>query len=203
MMNQRLAAWVLACAACGAAIAQDAKKLEPEQVKKYGTLCAEGTAKLADPPLKVSPDIERGMGLTAENRGGLVLPDAKLTADALQKLDKDILPLGVLYTLRVTIIVVDKEVPADKLRTLEISAGDEKATVAVMWLAAAKVGGRLALLVYTDSNTPALVTTLADSDEKTESPIELEARGAGDNRATLILKIAGRYKASIPVAALE
>src|SRR5437763_6820097 len=79
---------------CGIAHAQDVQKLDAEKAKKFAVILADAAAKLPDRPLAVTPDNERGVGLEKQKHGVLLVPDAKLSLDALKKLDKEILPLG-------------------------------------------------------------------------------------------------------------
>jgi hypothetical protein len=160
----------------------------------------EALRKTAKPgPLKVTPDLKKAVGLAARDRGGLVIPDAKLSAETLKKIDREIVPIGVLYALGVT-VVGDEPVPAEQHQLVEVTQDGRTMTAAVLHLAATRVAGRLALLVYAKDSRPLLITTLHDANEASEYPIDLEARGAGDDRATLTLKILGAYRAHLTLA---
>jgi hypothetical protein len=193
-------------AASATASAQQVQRLEQEKVLKYGKVLSDLVLRLGDLPIKHTPDIERGMGLRSEDNAGLIIPDKMLTAEAIAALDATpgkIIPAGVLYAHKMTMAVTDENLPIEKLRTVAVTGeNNEMVQVVVLPLAVAKVGGRAVLLVYTKENKPAVVTTLEEIDARSELPIELEAKAVTDTRATLLLKVLGRYKAAISVAPL-
>lgn len=181
-------------------LAQEAKRFEPDEAKKIAQILTEASSKLDNPPLKITADLDKSMGLAADNRGALVVPDSSLKLDALKKLDKEIVPLGMLYVHRVTPIVADQAVPADQHRTVEVTIKDKNAKVTVLHLGAAKVADRLVLLVYASGKAPVLVTTLVATTDAKDHPLDLEARKSGDNQATMLLTVLGNYRAAFNVA---
>jgi hypothetical protein len=181
------------------------KRLEGEKAEKIARVIDEAVKK-ADKaaPVKVTPAYARAVGLAARDRGGLAVPDAKFSADALRKLDKGILPVGMLYLSRVTLVVGDEPVTAEGHRMVEATMGGNNVNIAVLHLAATKVEGRLVLLVYTNAKVPLVVTALVEVNEAGDAPVNLEARPAGaDNRAMALLTLGGRYRAVLPIAASD
>ncbi|MCC6416804.1 MAG: hypothetical protein IT429_00995 [Gemmataceae bacterium] len=184
---------------------EEVKRVEGATAEAIARLCDEALKKAGKPgPFKVAPNLARSVGLQARAAAGLVIPDRGLSVEAFRKLDREILPVGILCTTKITVVVGDEPVPADQHRTIEVTKDGKATTLAVMYLAAAKVAGRLVLLLYTDSNTPVFVTSLVDANVGGDLPIDLAARrGGGDNRATVLLTILGIYRAAIPVAAAD
>lgn len=197
-----LAAALLISSPARAGEGEGVKRIEDKKAEKLARLF-DGALKKSDKaaPIKVTADFKKGTGLNARNAAALVVPDAKLTTDAVKALDKGTVPLGVLYLHRITVVAADEPVTADQHRSIEVSADGKEMTVNVLHLAAAKVAGRLVLLVYTNADTPALVTTLVDAEVAADFPLDLEARPVKDDRATLVLTVAGRYRAVVTLAA--
>jgi len=181
-----------------------AKRVEGEEAEKFAKLFDAALTKSAKAaPVKVSPDFKRALGLGARDRVGFVVPDAKLSAESLQKIDRQIVPVGVLYLHRVTIVPGDDPLSADQHRGIEVTRDGKTVTVNVLHLAATKVAGRLVILIYTNSDTPLIVSSLVDAKEASDFPIDLEVRPVRDDRATLVLKIAGAYRTSLTIAAQD
>jgi len=194
---------ICAIALCGwtrLGLAQDATPLDSDKALMIARRCTEAVAKLRDLPLKVTPDVEKCRGVEAHDRAGLVIPDVKLSSDTLRKLDREIVPVGMLYLHRVTPIVVEQAVSADQQRKVEIAADDQKAVVSAWQLGVTRVADRNVLVVYGSAKAPLLVTTLIETTDTGDAPLALNVQAAGDNRGVLLLTIAREYRAAIPVA---
>lgn len=178
------------------------ERIGADKAKKIVAPLLEATAKL-ELPLKLTLDGERGTGLKAGKAVLFIIPDSKLTVESLKKLDKEPLPLGVLFAYKVTPITAEQAIAADQHRTVEITVGTDNATVTVLPLAAARIAGRLVLLVYTKDKIPAIVAELVEADEKSDWPLDLDGRQVGNNRAALVVNVLGRYRAAIQVAGQE
>ncbi|HLQ47244.1 MAG TPA: hypothetical protein VK137_21040 [Planctomycetaceae bacterium] len=185
------------------AAAEDAKRIESDKVAKIAATLVAATSGLSDLPVKVTADTQRAMGVTGQDRGGVLVPDSRLTAEALKKVDKDVLPIGLLFLHRITLSVAEQATPADQHRQITVTVEDETVNVFVLPLAVTRVADRLVLLVYTNRKEPAVVTTLVDFNESKDLPLEMEARPAQDQRATLLFSILGRYRAAADVVAQD
>jgi hypothetical protein len=204
MIRPVLTAALLACVLAGAsARADEVQRIDDDKAKEVAKALADVASKLAL-PVKTSLDGKSGTGLHAGKMGVFVMPDAKLTADALKKHDKGVLPVGVLVmTDAITVTAADKPVPAKDHLTAEVKAGDETHNVNVLTLAVAKVAERPVLLVYAKGKKPVVVAELTESEEKTDHTLDVSARKAGDDRAVLTLNVLGKYRASVQVAKQE
>lgn len=180
--------------------AQEVKRLEADEAKKIAQVLTDASSKLDNPALKVAPAIDKSMGLTSNNRGALIVPDSRLTIDSLKNLDKEIVPLGLLYVHRLTPVVADQSVPEDQHRTVEVTIKDKSVKLAVLHLGAAKVADRLVLIMYAGGKAPVSVTTLVEANDAKDHPLDLEARKAGDSQATIILTVLGHYRAAFNIA---
>ncbi len=180
--------------------ADEVKKIEGDDAKKLAQTLVEASGKLDALPVKIMPTLDKGTGLTAKQRALFVVPDSRLKLDALKKLDRDIVPLGLLYGYRITPVVAEQALAEDQHRTIEATIKDNKAKLSLMQLAVTKVADRPVLLIYTNGKTPALVTTLIEVDDAKDLPLELDARKGGDNQATVIVTVLGRYRAAFSIA---
>ena len=182
---------------------EDAKRIDSDKVAKIAATLVAATSGLSDLPVKVSPDTQRSMGVVGQDRGGVLVPDSRLTAEALKKVDKDVLPIGLLFLHRITPSVADQVTPTDQHRQITVTVKDKTLTIFVLPLAVTRVADRLVLLVYTNRKEPAIVTTLVDLSESKDLPLEMEARPGQDQRATVLLSILGRYRAAVDVVAQD
>ena len=191
-----------ACLALSAsrANAQDPERVDADLAKKIGAIVAQEAAKLKDLPLAIAADPDKSTALKAGERAGLLMPDAKLSLDLLKKADKEIVPIGQFFLHGVTLMAGDKALPADKLRMFDT---EQKKSISLQQLGVAKVGGRLALVVYAGEKTPAIVTTLHDVDDPKDLPLELDVRRMGESQGMIVLTVLGKYRAMFGIAPLE
>jgi len=204
MIRHVLTAALLGCLlACLPARAEDPKRIEGDHAKEAAKALTDAIAKL-ELPVKASPDGKSGTGLHAGKVAVFVTPDSKLTADALAKHEKGVLPLGVLFvTDSLTVVSADKPVAAKDHLTAEVTVKDQTAKLNVLTLAAARVADRLVLLVYAKGKKPVVVAELNESEEKTDHVIDFEARKVADRRAALVVNVLGKYKASLQLEVKE
>lgn len=182
------------------AVAEDAKRIEGEEAQKIAKLLTEASGKLRDLPLKVTPDVEKSVGLRGGDRGAILVPATGLKPEALKAADKEVVPLGMMYARGVTLVVAGQSLAATEHRTVEVTVKEQATKISVMQLGVTKVAGRMVLLVYAGGKEPALVTTLVETTDTKDLPLELEAQKAGDGQANLLLTVLGRYRAAIVVA---
>jgi len=188
-------------AGCYAAQAQEALSRE-EAIKAAFRLCSD-LPKMLDTPIPTDPDVKRPVGVHADKRGLLILPESKLRVDAVAKAGPDAAPVGQLWLLKIVPVVGGQPVKADRLRMVTFSDDKENAVVALCALGVRKgADGRPELLVYGKDKEPLLHVALTEISGKQENPIEVSAEQQGDG-AMLTLKILGKFIASFPVGTSE
>jgi hypothetical protein len=189
--------------ACLPARAAEPQRIDDEKAKEAAKALVDAIAKL-ELPVKPSVDGTSGTGLHAGKVGVFVVPDTRLTADALKKHEKGVLPLGILFmTDAVTLVSADKPVAAKDHLTTEVTIGDNTVTVNVVALAAARVADRLVLLAYAKGKKPVVVAELNEAEDKTDHVLDVEARKQEEKRAGLTINVLGKYKAALRLAAKE
>jgi hypothetical protein len=189
--------------ACLPARAEEPQRIDGDKAKEAAKALVDAIAKL-ELPVKPSVDGASGTGLHAGKAGVFVVPDTKLTADALKKHEKGVLPLGILFmTDAVTLVSGDKPVAAKDHLTTEVTVKNETVTVNVVALAAAKVADRLVLLAYAKDKKPVVVAELNENEDKTDHVLDVEARKQEEKRAALVINVLGKYKAALRLSAKD
>jgi hypothetical protein len=197
------AALLGALLACLPARGEEPQRIDGDKAKEVAKVLVDAIAKL-ELPVKPSVDGKSGTGMHKDKVGVFVIPDTKLTADALKKHEKGVLPVGILFmTDAVTPVSGDKPVPAKDHLTTEVTIGDNTVTVNVVALAAARVADRLVLLAYAKDKKPVVVAELNEVEDKTDHVLDVEARKQEEKRAALVINVLGKYKAALRLAAKE
>jgi hypothetical protein len=192
-MRTMLAALTM-LAGCCAAQAQEMLSRE-EALKSAFRLCSD-LPKMLETPIPTDPDVKRPVGLHADNRGLLVLPESKLGLDAITKAGPDAIPIGQLWLLKMVPAVGREPVKPDRLRIVNVRGDNGSAAAALCAMGVRKgADGRPELLVYGKGQEPLLGVALTQISGKQENPIEVSAEQQGDG-ATLTLKILGNFSAS-------
>lgn len=134
--------------------------------------------------------------------GAMVLPEAKLSADAIAKAGTTAVPVGQLWLHQLGPVVDGEVVSTSKVRSVKVKAGDDVREVVQTALAVQSSGaGALELLVYGNSKTPLLKVPLKKISGSQTVPVTMDAERNGDE-GKITLKFLGQYEASIPVTEL-
>jgi hypothetical protein len=161
--------------------------------------------KMLDTPIPTDPDVKRPVGVHADNRGLMVLPESKLSLVDVAKGGLEALPVGQLWLLRLVPVVASQPAKAEQLKIVTFGGDKEPTTVALCALGIRKAAdGKPELLVYGKGKEPLLHAALAkiSGDGKQANPIEVSAEQQGDG-ALVTLKILGAYTATFPVGVSE
>ena len=173
-----------------------------EALKAAFQLCRDLPTMLGT-PIPTDPDVKRPVAIHAEHRGLMILPESKLSLDAVAKAGPDAAAIGQLWLLKVIPMVDGQPAKADKLQMVTPKDDKENRTVALCALGVRKgTDGRPELLVYGKDKEPLLHVALTPISDKQENPIEVSAEPQGDG-ATVTLKILGKYSASFAVGLSE
>ena len=188
--------WMLVATWFVVGSAQAQERIEADKAKKYAGILTALTAKLGEAPFKVAPDAEKAIGIHADQRGCLVVPDTNLSEAILKKAGTEIVPVGLVYLYRLTPVVGEQPIAADKHLTHEVEIEENKATINVLHLGAGRVAGRLVLLVYTKGKEATIVRELTEGTENRPDILDVEARVLGNNRAAFLFTVANRHRAA-------
>jgi hypothetical protein len=188
----------------GLPLVQAQERLSNEQALRLAKLVGADTNQLRGTPISTSVDLDKPVALRDGEFGGLLLPEAKLTAEVLAKTGEQIVAIGQLWLRGLTPVRNGEAVSEASLRiaTVKTKDGEEvKAPQCALGVRRA-AGGELELLVYGKDKEPLLKVALTKIDAKQESPLDMDAE-RGDEAAQVRLKILGKYEAKFKVTQLE
>lgn len=173
-----------------------------EALKIAFVLTADPTT-LEGTPIPTDVDVKRPVAVKEGDYGAMVLPEAKLSADAIAKAGDKVLPLGQLWLHKLTPMRDGQAVSKDQLRLVVLETGEGSATGVQCALGVKANGsGDLELLVYGKANTPVVKVPLKKAENQQQLPITMTAERT-DDAGKITLKILGRYQAIVPVTQLE
>lgn len=184
-------------------VASAQERLPREEALKYARLVSADAAPLQGTPIPTRVDLTQPVAMRDGDFGGMVLPEAKLTADAVAKADDQVVAIGQLWLLRLTLKQDGEAVPAEKLRLANVKTGDgDEVKLPQCALGVQRnSAGKLDLLVFGKDKTPLLKSPLKEVETKQETPLEVDAERGSDG-AQVSLKILGKYEAKFTVTEL-
>ena len=178
---------------------QAQEQLSRQDALKYAFLVSADLPAMLKTPIPTDPDVKRPVACRDGDYGGMVLPEAKLSAEVFSKAGKDVAPVGQLWLLKLVPMNDGQAVPASKLRMVEARSDEGQATVACCALGLRKDDkGGLELLVFGKDKEPVLRAPLHAISRQQENPIEMSAERK-DEGGLVTLRFLGKYEASFMV----
>ncbi|MBI3881627.1 MAG: hypothetical protein HY301_16385 [Verrucomicrobia bacterium] len=187
----------------GLAVANAQEKVPHDEAQKIARKVTELIGTIADGQIKISPDADKAEALKASEAGMLVLPDEKLTAEAIEKAGATIVPVAQLFFKGIAPAKGGHVTPNDKLRIVTISDKDQDHKLPLCLLGARKRDGKLELVVFGNGKEPLQLLNLTKAESPAGSPIEMSGEKQGDESALITLNVLGKYKASLTVMKQE
>jgi hypothetical protein len=185
------------------ALASAQEKLSREETLRYAFVVAGDLKQLQATPIPTDVDIKQPVAVRDGDFGGMVLPEAKLNAEAIAKAGEKVVPVGQVWLRKLTPIQDGVAVGASKLRMVTLTHEGDQVKVAQCALGVQRNGsGSLELLVFGKDKEPVVKVPLKTMDAKQDVPIDLSAERESDS-GKVTLKILGKYTATISVTALE
>lgn len=183
----------------GLAQAQEAIPLEEAQKAARKLITVSSSA--SDLPFTVDADAERPAGLKGDEAGVIVLPDKGLTADAVAAAGKTFVPVGQLWSLKVTLASGGRSFTSDKLRLVSVGDGERTREVQFFLLGVVKnEQGALELGVFGKGAEPLYRVALQKAGSGSQNfPIEISGTKTGEESARLTLSVLGQYTADLDV----
>lgn len=185
--------------------AQEPQAIPPEELAKATALLMDANSRLGDMALKLELAPDQAIGFKAGDAGALLIPDKRLKIEkgdkeAKKKAKGETIPVGQLWTSKLSPKDKDAVLPNDKLRLTKITAGEKEMELAVFALAIEPAGKReFQLALYGKGSVPVLRVPLTLEKAKGSAPVTFSGRKTGDESGVLALTILGRFKAEIPV----
>ena len=187
------------------AAAQD--KLPREEALKYAFLVSVDLKQLQGTPIPTDVDVKQPVAIRDGEFGGMVLPEAKLTAEVIAKAGEKIVPIGQVWLYKLTPMRDGEAVGSDKLRLAKVSNEGTEVQLPQCTLGVRRAsGGGLELVVLGKTTTPLVTVPLKAiekaADGKEQAGIDMEAeRDSAAGHITF--KIVRKYQAKIDVTQLE
>jgi hypothetical protein len=190
---------VLALAVTSVASAQE--RVPTEQAQQIAKVLTQAAEKQADLPLKLEPDTDKPFAVRQEQFGAMAIPAKGLSADAIAKAEKEVVPIGQFWMRSLIPTIDGAPAAASKVRSITIEVEENKVDVTFYQLGVRKgEKGDLELIVYGAGKDPLVTKTLEKADSAQSYPIELEGREDDNNTGLITLFISGKYRAIIRVS---
>jgi hypothetical protein len=169
---------------------------------KFAALLNFDLEKIADTPIPTDADIKRPFGLKSEKRGGLVVPEAKLSPGTFSTAGKGAVPVGQLWLAGLVPAKDGQAVSKDQLKLVTVQQEGREVTLPLCVLGVRKgAGDKLELLVFGKGKEPLLALPLTKATREQKWPLEFKAEPEGDASARVTLLLVGKYEASFLVTA--
>ena len=193
---------VLGAALAGPGSASAQQILPREEALKYASVAALLAPPAAQLPLRVDADLKQPVAGHDEDYGVLLLPDARLSAAALEKVGAEVVPIGQLWLRKLTPMVDGAAVGESRLLLVNVRHEGESARVPLCLLGARRTSaGTLELVVYGKGTEPLTRVELRKAPRSQSLPLEISAERDYD-RGRLTLHVAGQYAATLSVTEL-
>jgi len=177
------------------------EKLAREETLRYAFVVAADLKQLQGTPIPTDVDLKYAVAMRDGEFGGMVLPEAKLTAEAIAKAGDKVVPVGQIWLLKLTPMQDGEAVPASKLRMAKVSHESDELTVPQCALGVRRNSAGLELLVFGKDKEPVAKASLKTIEAKQDMPIDITADRESDS-GKVTLKIQGKYSATISVTQL-
>lgn len=185
-----------------AALAQE--YLSREETLKYAFFASLDLRQLTGTPLPTDVDVKRAVAMRDGDYGAMVLPEAKLAPEAIDKAGQAPVAVGQLWLHRLTPMRDGWAIPADELRLAAVTHDEGTTSVPQCTLAVRRTSsGQLELAVLGRTKQALLAVPLKPIEAKPNAePIEMAASREADDSGRITLRILGRYEARVPVTEL-
>lgn len=185
--------------------AEELQPLGADELAKATQLLMDANTRLAAQPIKLELALDQAVGFKGGEVGALIIPDKRFKfekgdKEARKKNKSEAMPVGQLWTSKLSPKDKDTVLPNDKLQLVKVSTKDKELELAVFTLAVEHAGKReFQLAIYGRGNQPVLRLPLVTDKAKGAASVKLSARKTGEASGVLELALLGRFKAEIPV----
>ena len=180
---------------------QAQEKLSRAEALRYAFFASSDLKEMLNTPIPTDPDIKRPVAVKDGDYGAMVLPEAKLNADAFAQAGTEAKPVGQLWLRNLAPESEGQRVPQSKLHTVHVRATDQEADAVCCALGVCKdANGGLQLLIYGKDKEPVARLPLKSISGQQDNPIEMSAERKDDD-GLITLKFLGKYEVTFTVSA--
>jgi hypothetical protein len=184
-------------------LASGQEQLPRKDALKYAFLLSLDLKALQGTPIATDVDLKQPVAVRGGDHGALVLPEAKLSADAIARAGEQVVSVGQLWLRKLTPVRESQAIPGSQLRIVNIENEGETASAVQCALGVKGDGaGGLELLVFGKDKTPVLKVPLKKTQGPQDAPISVKAERAANDTARLTLSLVGRYEATVTLTEL-
>lgn len=180
------------------------EQLSRKEALKYTFAICADLKNLQSTGITTDVDVKRPTGVKAGGAGAMVLPEAKLSAEAIAKAGDQVVPVGQLWLYRLTPMRDGKGVPSDLLHLVNVESEQQQSATVVQCALGVKAGADgLELNLYGKGKAPLLTVPLKRTESQSpSSPIAISAERIGDS-GKLTLNILGKYEAAVMATEID
>ena len=201
-MKLRLRSLTLFASLAAALVVRAQEPVPLEEAQRIAHKLNDTLGNPSDAPFSTEIDPEKPHGFKVGDAGLMVLPDRRLTADALEHAAKEPLPVGQLWALLASLATNGHAIASEQLRIVKIGEGEKARDVQLYYLGAAKNdAGELQLVIFAkDKTQPFLRVPLKKvAASSSASPLEIEGRKESEDSGILTIRVLGEYTADVSV----
>lgn len=186
----------------GIQVATSQEQLSRAEALKVAFAVSLDLPQLQGTPIPTDVDLKRPIALRDGDYGGLFLPEAKLTAQAIANAGEQPQAVGQLWLHKLTPMRDGQPIYSDRLRMARVDFDGDTVRVPQCTVGVRRNGGKLELVLLGKTTEPLVVATLKEINGSASEPFRFEAeRDYSGGTATLTLF--GKYRAEMVFTELE
>jgi hypothetical protein len=176
---------------------QAQERLSREEALKYACIVSLDLKEMLNTPIPTDPDIKRPVALKQDNHGGMILPEAKLTAQTFASAGDAVKAVAQLWLVNLVPVSDGQPVSVARQRMVHVRNGTEVVDAACCALGVRKTkSGDLELLVFGKDKVPLLSVPLKPISAQQDNPIEGSSEMKNE-AAEVTLRFVGKYEATL------
>jgi hypothetical protein len=170
------------------------ERLSREEALKHACVLSVDLKELLKTPIPSDPDIKYPVALRQDDHGGMVLPEAKLSAQTFASAGEEVKSVGQLWLVNLVPVRDGQAVPSDRQRLVHVRVGEQEADAACCALGVSKkAGSGLELLLYGKDKDPLIRVPLKPISRQQDNPIEMSCE-LKDDGGVVTLSFLGKYE---------
>lgn len=172
---------------------------EREILLMFAKLAVAEAAKLPSGTLKTEPDTSKPAAVRFGGNAAMVIPDKKLSEDLVGKVGKDVTIIGQFWMKGVAPTIDGKAIAAEKLQEVAVPFGQNNYPFQFCLLGIRQKGEDLEMVVFAKDQELLAIPLTKEKTTQTW-PIEMAHKQGKDQTGELIIRLYGKYQATVVVA---